>query len=715
MKIVATTPSGSFNVDANDVEVALTFSIQDLENPIARRGAFSKTITLPSTDNNDALFGHAYNLQSFFSGYDSSQKIDVSLWDDGVQIMKGVMRLLMVKKVRGNISYEVGIYGDEVSLFKEIDGKLLTDLDLSDLDHSLTSGLVIESWTSGITSGFVYGLVDSYGYTDVRPNFGASATIVPYNTLTPSVFSKQYVDRIFSAAGFRYSSTFLNSAQFAKEVVPYPYDTIQQDLNDYRAFIGLGDNQSGESINTASGVLAFDQDSPAPLTNTSATNYDVTTFSFTNYANGVSRYRVVINGFFNINTDVTLSYGVYDSDTNTQIARSAGRGRFMPSGSSVLFNEIIEVGLNPSQRIDVRVLTTSYGSITSLLNTSTILYEPISVPLGANVDMNTAIPEKVTQADFLVDLKNRYNLMFYAAPDDPKLLYIEPYKDFFNGGTVDWTEKVDENSEFEIVTGDPSLRREFVFSYASAGDSLNKLYQDNYSEVYGTGRYITDNYYAKQSETITLKCAQVIPASYTVPMPIGRTFNVDANGQPQPNKAGYRIAQYNLVAPPVVGVYWYLFRGTNILDPANYIAQTSIPLVATIDNPYNPTFDLCYDVPRILYYAAYNTSGSINYTSNNLLNTYWKGYIDEIASEEAMQVSVDVVLNAVDIASLDFRKLIYLHGILWKLVEISDFVLGGTTKSRVTLRRVLKLPAFSGGQIPVNANSTFQSINPLTF
>ncbi len=46
-------------------DVAITYSISDIEDVTKRRGSFSKTITLPNTPTNEQCFGFAYNIQSF--------------------------------------------------------------------------------------------------------------------------------------------------------------------------------------------------------------------------------------------------------------------------------------------------------------------------------------------------------------------------------------------------------------------------------------------------------------------------------------------------------------------------------------------------------------------------------------------------------------------------------------------------------------------------
>jgi hypothetical protein len=124
-----------------------------------------------------------------------------------------------------------------------------------------------------------------------------------------------------------------------------------------------------------------------------------------------------------------------------------------------------------------------------------------------------------------------------------------------------------------------------------------------------------------------------------------------------------------------------------------YVAN--VPFVSHIDNPYAPTEDLAFGIPRQVFYNAVNASGTpITYTNNNLYNKYWLNYITETTSKEALQLELTVVLNCVDIYQLDFRKPIYYNGIRWRLLEIRDYTVGEAKPCRVTLRRILNLAEF---------------------
>jgi len=184
-----------------EIDIALTFSVEDIADITKRRGSFSKTITLPNTPTNRACFGYAYNIQSFVGGFQPNKKIRAAMWEDGVQVFSGVLQLISMSKTKGEVTYEVGLFSDDVSLFKSIEGNLLaTTAGVTGMNHTLTSAHVSATWTASGASGYVYGLVDSYGYTDVVTQ-GWFA--VPFYKMTPSIYVKKMVDLIFAQAGYR--------------------------------------------------------------------------------------------------------------------------------------------------------------------------------------------------------------------------------------------------------------------------------------------------------------------------------------------------------------------------------------------------------------------------------------------------------------------------------------------------------------------------------
>jgi hypothetical protein len=87
-----------------------------------------------------------------------------------------------------------------------------------------------------------------------------------------------------------------------------------------------------------------------------------------------------------------------------------------------------------------------------------------------------------------------------------------------------------------------------------------------------------------------------------------------------------------------------------------------------LDNPNTPLADINFGVPTELYFNI-----TTDYPSANLYNAFWSEYINEIIDKDSKLLTCNIYLKTTDIYSLDFSKLIYIDGSLWRLNKVIDF------------------------------------------
>src|SRR6187455_1877470 len=119
-----------------DLSVMLTLAIDDVTNIASRDTGFSKTIVLPGTERNNRLFGHAFeftayntynvSLPNVGSNYNAAKSAKCVILQYGIQIFKGVMRLMEIKSEGGAITYEAMVVGELGGLMAGIGNRLLT-------------------------------------------------------------------------------------------------------------------------------------------------------------------------------------------------------------------------------------------------------------------------------------------------------------------------------------------------------------------------------------------------------------------------------------------------------------------------------------------------------------------------------------------------------------------------------------------------------------
>ena len=680
-------------------DIAVTYSIGDIEDVTKQRGSFSKTITLPNTPTNRACFAYAYNIQSFVGGFQPNKRIRAAMWEDGVQVFSGVLQLLSMSKTKGTVTYEVGLFTDNVSLFKAIEGNMLVNTaGVTGMNHTPTSGHVSGTWTASgaLSSGYVYGVVDAGGFTDIL-NQGGGWFQAPWWSLGPSIYVKKMVDLIFAEAGFRYSSNFFNSSLFNKLVIPYASGLRPINLSGSNIFAqSTGITTFAEDVDIS---IPFSKDTPSPFYDNQG--YWVASSSIFVAPSVPTRWNIdvtltvsgaAIPSYFEANMSVR---NLTDSTDNAVITNLKGQtGR-----QFVVRFQNVSIPANTTANIGFIVTYDLFNNNFAIPSGATVQWTCLENPQSLGVlDMRTALPADVKQSDLLQDLQKMFNLQFMPDPQDPKLLYIEPWKDFYSSGSLDWTQKADENAEQNITNGDPNAYTNVMFKYKDMGDYLSKTYKQSYPlarEGYGGRIFNTSNFYGKGDKVVETLCGTLIPASFSTDKIVGRTWDIDgtlASGTVKALQTGYRLAQYNLIEGQTEWAYQYGVSGNVALS----VGILKMPFVSHIDNPYAPNVDLAFGQPRLVYYNAVNASGNpYAYTNNNLYNTYWLNYINETVSQEALQLELTMMLSSVDIYQLDFRKPIYYGGIRWRLLEIRDYLVGQMKPCRVTLRRILNLADFA--------------------
>ena len=522
------------------------------------------------------------------------------------------------------------------------------------------------------------------------------------------------IDLIFTQAGYRYSSNFFNSATFGKLVLPYAAGTMPLNLSGSNVFAQATGTLTGTNTDT---FINFSKDNVSPF-------YDNAGYWVASSSTFVAP---ALPSVWNVKIDATVSGQSAPSDkVFYQIAVSGSINGVYQIAEAYASNNVKQSVVFENLYLETLEQVKFYfvGSGFNVTNWSlasgatvqwTCLENPSSI---GTLDMRTALPADVKQGDLLQDLQKMFNLHIMADAQDPKLLYIEPWVDFYASGVVDWSQKADENAEQILTNGDPNASTNLIFKYKDMGDYLSKTYKQSYplaKEGYGGKLFPTQNFYGKGDKVVETSCGTLIPASFSTDKIVGRAWDIEgtlASGTVKPLQTGYRLAQYNLVEGQTEWAYQYGVSGNVALS----VGILRMPFVSHIDNPYAPTFDLAFEIPRLVYYNAVNASGStINYTNNNLFNKYWKNYVNETVSKEALQLELTMMLSSVDIYQLDFRKPIYYGGIRWRLLEIRDYLVGQMKPCRVTLRRILNLAEFVPvTDVPVYSNPEFLYNGPIT-
>lgn len=297
---------------------------------------------------------------------------------------------------------------------------------------------------------------------------------------------------------------------------------------------------------------------------------------------------------------------------------------------------------------------------------------------GGIVRINNNLPANITQADFIASIIKMFNLYIQPDPNFEGNLLIEPRDDYYNNGELkDWTNKLENAEDLQIQILAETQNKVTVFKYKEDSDYYNTYYQNYFnSETFGQYTYdITGNEYLKGKKEVGVIFSNS-PMVKMEPLQNDASFNFIypriTNDLTTNNIDNQNISPNIRIMQRYQNGLYPLTKG-NILVwdnvNRNFNYYNGYPYAGHLDNPYNPTFDLCFGQPRMMlhqYKAVYN----------NLVNTYWKNMLDEVSSVNSRIVTAKFYLTPVDIHNFKFSDIIY-------LAVSGDYIGGGGQYYRV--------------------------------
>jgi len=219
--------SGVLDVSEN-VNFPITFSIAEIKDVSVRKGTFSKSITLPGTDNNHQLLGHYYDVNIQEGTFNINTLTHCQVIQNDVPILVDVLlQLVSVNKIQTasnyeqEITYTVLIKDTKAEFFSSITNKELNDLDFSDCNHEWSAATIVSTFAHSVVKKFKYVMPQCFDVNNYQ-----------INEFKPAIYAKVYFDRIFASAGFSYTWADLEAANFDKLLIPYNGDVNNFDFAD---------------------------------------------------------------------------------------------------------------------------------------------------------------------------------------------------------------------------------------------------------------------------------------------------------------------------------------------------------------------------------------------------------------------------------------------------------------------------------------------------
>ena len=690
----------------NDIElyqnepVNLSYQFSDLQEINTSRSNFSQTFRVPLTGKNQDYFG-AVNELGIIPTWNPKTKVKAELSYNTIPIMRGFAQVKNVYIQKGKYAdVELVVFGETADLSRDVGDGMLTDVDLSAFNHTLTATNISSSWAGTLSSGVIrYGIVDKWRNWTSETIWSATNPL-QHGDFTPYFRASKLFETILTEAGYTYDSTFFGSNLDDLYLLlnrgnrlPIPVDADQPSANVFQ--VGLAADYSN-GANTWT---------PLPGLSEAAPFYDaggnVSSGAFTVPFEAFYTFRVLASGNIN-HTTTTVSLRLSKNSSteifpiitnfpgavfNDEVYVVTSDPILLNSGDVIRFDTIIS---------DNAHTLTLYGNDSlSAGGTGFSVIEITDPTSGQEVDIAGNMPE-MKKIDFISGLQKMFNLVFIPDRNNSKHLYIEPLGDYLaSGEKKDWTNKIDLSKDIQVEPTTDLQARTYEWTHSNGKDLVNDLVQKNASRTYGRYRVNDpENDFASGTKKIQTAFAphvvSYIPGTdYAIHRMLADTVNEDKTIK----DPLARLAFWNGLTQGLLNYY---------NDSSGVTSETRYPMLSQFSASYPSVEDedLSFGVERPFHRVQANPVNTLYYK-------YWMPWVNELYSSDARIVTAYFRLTASEIATFKFSDKIFIKDTYFRILSLSNY--DPTTENIVQVRLVKILGAIRDCYyIPVSADKNGQ-------
>ena len=680
-----------------DIDVEFTYSVADVTDIERRNTSFSKTITLPSTSKNQVLFGNIFDISvsnDYYIGdaninanFNPAKQAKAQIFLDNVKIFDGVLRMMKINNIAGNIIYEVNVFGRLRDILHELGDKTLADLNFDDYDHTWNRTNIEASWAR---TEYVEG-ANNYVYPLVDYGISTDGITYPIRNFKPAVFVSEILRRIFNEANFQITAPIFDSVYFKKLILV----TGEKEIT-----------RESTTLLDQTPVL-YQQETTATPTFTRLLNFSSTLATGFTIQNSGTRFRWNKTQSLNtgLNLNLRLSFESLEAFTNNQwtisvlkngseILSSTRNVQLISAGQFYLWNVEITGGISLALNdyFEIRLTGQAQGGAGYNANIQTeVVIAPIgsfkignTVPVaveleeGDTMKIRYTLPKSMKQRDFFKSIISMYNLYVTQDRLRTNVLEIIPYNEFyqtFKDQALDWSNKLDVGQEVSITPLSELTAKEYRLQFDTDQDYWSEFYRTKFNQVYGESRTIIDNDFILDTKTVKVVFAPPVMREQVPGRIMIHLYKVE-NGVKVPDNFKPRIAYFSPGAP--TPTTW------NIAYAAGNVTYTTYPYAGHLDSPVEPANDVLFAAPREVYFSI-----GLYPQNSNLFTQYYEGLISAIGDRNSRLLEGYFYLTPTDIMELDFRKIIKVGNHFFQLEKVDKYNPIANGLSYVSLFKIL--------------------------
>ena len=229
------------------VQFAITKQFEDLSNPTNIINDWSKTVSIPFTATNNAIFGHIYNpdrlivvgSSNTLTGiyFDPLKKLDMRLQDGDNVLMTGYAKMNEIKQSKGKGTYEITLFGQLGKVLQEM-SKITFDTTTDDTKYLIDGSQYLEEY---INKELVY---NSWKSTGQKQSVLQEKWFYIMNPQTGEVVKKPNLAyKVTDIIGFAPNNSFDNG---------FDYKTFQTKSSKFETFSSVLENTNFEEMTNVS-------------------------------------------------------------------------------------------------------------------------------------------------------------------------------------------------------------------------------------------------------------------------------------------------------------------------------------------------------------------------------------------------------------------------------------------------------------------------------
>ena len=675
-------------------DIPLTLSVDDFKNVAEKVQSYSKAFNLPGTKRNNQIFDNLFDITRTGQNslaFNPYAKTQCTLKQDGFVLFEGYLRILDIQDKEGEISYNVNLYSEVIALADQLGERTFSSLDFTELEHDYDITNIQNSWnssgtgitfTNSSTSGF-RDANDTVKYPFVNWNNKISldlSTNYPIlenleTAFRPFIQIKYLIDRIFNQPGleFGYTSNFFNTTDFKKLYMDFNWGAGNSPTSSNNL-------QNMTYLKTSATDYATASFSNLKLTNglfASAVDYNLSTNKFTAPANNI-QYNISYNYQIKvlINSQYSFRWLVTRAATSlTEVYNLVPLTSGVAGTTPVVYSGSVSVLLQIGDTLEAQFLSDTgsaivqnfdpSGTATYTIPTASVTASKTTSNITSDVILQTLRGE-LGQWDFLKGIMTMFNLISIPDPSSPNNILIEPYNDIFlnnsNSTQLDWTDKIDISQiKLKPLT---NLNKKTVFKFVEDDDDFAFMnYKRNAEQhLYGSQTFLAttttnglDSVLHGEEEIIAEPFAATVPrplldqfSNFVVP----QVYSFNSDDQTSEGFDNSPRIMYNNGKVLINGGVTYTVNPQNggaLTLEDEFLQFSHLSTIPTTSASLDFHFGICQLILPIS-----------SPTTNNLFNTYWLPYFNELYNPDTRIMTIKINLTPGDIATFKFFDTVFI-------------------------------------------------------